>query len=92
MSTFCCCTASAYWHSVYIYNIYLAKSISISKTIWNFNIKQYEFSLGIQSSDLGLIDAALAEMSKHGQDPRFAHDIVYLQASVLLLKVKLSVA
>jgi len=42
--------------------------------------------LGIQSSDLGLIDAALAEMSKHGQDPRYAHDIVYLQASVLLLK------
>jgi len=42
--------------------------------------------LGIQSSDLGLIDAALAEMSKHANNPRFSHDIVYLQASVLLLK------
>ena len=43
---------------------------------------------GIQSSDLGLIDAALVEMTAHAQDPRYAHDIVYLQASVLLLKVK----
>ncbi len=55
-------------------------------------INHMKICLGIQSSDLGLIDAALAEMSKHSQDPRFAHDIVYLQASVLLLKVKLPVA
>merc|ERR1712200_379848 len=42
--------------------------------------------LGIQSSDLGLIDAALAEMSNHEHDARYAADIAFLRASVMLLK------
>ena len=43
--------------------------------------------LGIQSSDLGLIEAALAEMKAHAHIPRHAHDIAFIRASVLLLKV-----
>jgi len=42
--------------------------------------------LGIQSSDLNLIEAALAEMKVHEHDPRHAHDIAFLRASVMLLK------
>ena len=44
--------------------------------------------IGIQSSDLNLIDAALSEMKVHENDQRHAHDIAFLRASVMLLKVK----
>ena len=43
--------------------------------------------VGIQASDLGLIDAALAEMVAHQHSTRHAHDIAFLRAAVLLLKV-----
>ena len=42
--------------------------------------------IGVQHSDMNLIEAALSEMQPHEQDPRFATDIAFLRASILVLK------
>jgi len=42
--------------------------------------------IGVQNSDISLIDAALNEMVVHNQDPRHAADIAFLQASISVLK------
>ena len=42
--------------------------------------------IGVQHSDMNLIEAALSEMQPHEQDPRFATDIAFLRASIFVLK------
>ena len=42
--------------------------------------------IGVQHSDMNLIEAALSEMVPHEKDPRFAADIAFLRASILVLK------
>ena len=42
--------------------------------------------IGVQHSDMNLIEAALSEMCPHENDPRFAADIAFLRASILVLK------
>merc|ERR1712142_1179103 len=42
--------------------------------------------IGVQHSDMNLIEAALSEMVPHETDKRFAPDIAFLRASILVLK------
>merc|ERR1711952_612172 len=42
--------------------------------------------IGVQHSDMNLIEAALSEMRPHEQDPRHAADIALLRASILVLR------
>ena len=42
--------------------------------------------IGVQHSDMNLIEAALSEMTTHNNDPRFAPDIAFLRAAILVLK------
>ena len=42
--------------------------------------------IGVQHSDMNLIEAALSEMIPHENDPRFAADVAFLRASILVLK------
>jgi hypothetical protein len=42
--------------------------------------------IGVQHSDMNLIEAALSEMVPHEMDKRFAPDIAFLRASILVLK------
>ena len=42
--------------------------------------------IGVQHSDMNLIEAALSEMVPHETDKRFAPDIAFLKASILVLK------
>jgi len=48
--------------------------------------------VGVQNSDITLIDAALSELVPHQSDPRLAADIAFLQAAVLVLKGELAAA
>ena len=48
--------------------------------------------VGVQNSDITLIDAALSELVPHQSDPRLAADIAFLQAAVLVLKGELASA
>ena len=42
--------------------------------------------IGVQHTDMNLIEAALHEMKPHVTDPRYAADIAFLTAAVLVLK------
>ena len=42
--------------------------------------------IGVQHTDMNLIEAALHEMKPHVTDPRYAADIAFLNAAVLVLK------
>ena len=48
--------------------------------------------IGVQHSDMNLIEAALSEMTPHENDPRFAPDIAFLRASILVLKGEVQAA
>jgi len=48
--------------------------------------------VGVQNSDITLIEAALSELVPHQSDPRLAADIAFLQAAVLVLKGELVAA
>ena len=48
--------------------------------------------VGVQNSDITLIEAALSELVPHQSDPRLAPDIAFLQAAVLVLKGELAAA
>ena len=48
--------------------------------------------VGVQNSDITLIEAALSELVPHQSDPRLAADIAFIQASVLILKGELEAA
>ena len=48
--------------------------------------------IGVQHSDMNLIEAALSEMSPHENDPRFAPDIAFLRASIMVLKGEVQAA
>ena len=48
--------------------------------------------IGVQHSDISLIEAALSEMVPHAADPELGPDIAFLRASVLVLKGELAAA
>ena len=48
--------------------------------------------VGVQNSDITLIEAALSELVPHQSDQRLAADIAFLQAAVLVLKGELAAA
>ena len=42
--------------------------------------------IGVQHTDMNLLEAALHEMKPHVTDPRYSADIAFLTAAVLVLK------